>query len=219
MKKFNFREKRKNIMMCAFLFVSIAIVTLTVAYASLSATLKITGSTDVVASTWDVYIANSQFTTSLPSSGGSGTSPTPLNNVYGDYKVVPLAVGEDGSCVSGTNCINSISGTTLSFSTMPLYKPGDFKAISFDVINGGSIDAKLDSFILNGISDEQDVYLNYYIKYSDGSTIKNGDKLSGGTTKGMILVIEFDKNVTSSQLPTTGQSLSLSFTLNYVQAN
>ena len=220
MNKFGISIKHKAILFSIFIGVIISIITLTVIYASLSASLQITGRTDVVASNWDVHLANGQFTTSIPSVGdvGGNGSPRSVNNVYDDYKVVPLAGTDiDVGCYSGTDCIDYMSGTTGSFYTAPLSKPGDFKAISFDVVNGGSIDAKLDGFVLNGISSAQDVYLNYYILYSDGYTPSVGDVLTAGSTKSMVLVIEFDKDVTSSQLPTTGQSLSLSFTLNYVQ--
>ena len=91
------------------------------------------------------------------------------------------------------------------------------RMLYFDVVNGGTIDAKLDSTILNGISSEQDVYLNYYVVDPEGVLIKEGDILSSGDTKTMILVLEFDNNVTADQLPTTNQNLNLSFTLNYVQ--
>ena len=222
MNNIGFRGKRQAIIFSVFIGLVFSIVTLTVVYAALSATLKITGSSDVVASTWDVYLTNGQFTTSIPSIGdvggnGSPIIPTSVNNVYDDCKVVPLGASGIVGCSSGTDCISYMSGTTGSFYTAPLSKPGDFKAISFDVVNDGSIDAKLDSFILDGISTAQDVYLNYYILYSDGKTPTVGDVLTAGSTKSMVLVIEFDDNVTASQLPTTGQSLSLSFTLNYVQ--
>lgn len=219
MNRFNFRYNKQRMIVTTLVGLIFSIVTLTVVYASLSTTLNISGSSDVIASTWDVHLANGQFTTSIPSiSAGTGGSSTPVNNVYDDYKVVPLATHDGGnSCSSGTDCIDYMSGTSGSFYTAPLSKPGDFKAISFDVVNGGGIDAKLDGFVLDGISSAQDVYLNYYILYSDGYTPKSGDVLTAGSTKSMVLVIEFDDSISSSQLPTTDQSLDLSFTLNYVQ--
>ena len=207
-----FKSKRKTIFSCIFAALIISIVTLSVVYAALSTSLKITGSTDVVASTWSVYLSGGNFASSIPT---GGSHAVPQSNIYGDYNVSFLAAGH--SCTSDTDCIDTISGTSISFVTAPLSKPGDFKVLAFDVVNGGSIDAKLDGFVLNGISSAQDVYLNYYILYSDGTTPSVGDVLTAGSTKSMALVIEFDEDVTSSQLPTTDQSLSLSFTLNYVQ--
>ena len=221
MNRFNFRYNKQRMIVTTLVGLIFSIVTLTVVYASLSTTLKISGSSDVVAPKWDVHLANGKFTTSIPSiSAGTGTGSTPVNNVYDDYKVVPLMEGVPGGvveCTPGTDCISYLTGTSGSFTTTSLSKPGDFKALSFDVVNGGGIDAKLDSFVLEGISSAQDVYLNYYILYSDGYTPKSGDILTAGSTKSMGLVIEFDYSISSSQLPTTNQSLDLSFTLNYVQ--
>ena len=214
MNKFVFSKKNRTLMLSIFVGLIISIVTLSVVYAALSTALTISGSTDVVASSWNVYLANGSFTTTIPSVS-SGTNPKPVSSVYSDYKVFFLATTGTGSCNS--DCINYMSGTNGSFTTTPIEKPGDFKAISFDVVNDGTIDAKLDGFTLSGISSDQDVYLNYYILYSDGTTPKSGDVLSAGSFDSMVLVIEFDKNVTADQLPTTNQNLDLSFTLNYVQ--
>ena len=205
------RRKLLIIILCIML---VSIITLSVAYAALSTSLSITGSTDVVASSWDVHFNNISFSSSLP-----GTSLDPVASTNdNEYKIVPLAWDIEGSlCSEGKDCISYFSETSFSFYTAPLSKPGDFKAIYFDVVNGGTIDAKLDSTILNGISSEQDVYLNYYVVDPEGVLIKEGDILSSGDTKTMILVLEFDNNVTADQLPTTNQSLNLSFTLNYVQ--
>lgn len=95
---------------------------------------------------------------------------------------------------------------------------GDYKAISLDVVNAGSIDAELSSIVLSGLSSEQDVYLNYYIQYDDGSSVSSGDTLDAEETKSILLVIEFDKAVIADELPTTDQSLSLTFSMIYVQA-
>ena len=203
--------RRRRVLVIVFFVMLFSIITLSIAYAVLSTSLNITGSADVVASTWDVHLANPEFISFIPSF--SKPEPLEFSNDYNSYKVVPLA-GHD-ACIE--NCISSINNTTLSFKSSAIENPGDFKAISFDVVNDGSIDAKLDGFTLSGISSDQDVYLNYYILYSDGTTPKSGDVLSAGSFDSMVLVIEFDKNVTAEQLPTANQNLDLSLTLNYVQ--
>jgi len=216
----NLLQDRKTL----YLVLGIAIVsvfTLSIAYASLSTTLIITGSTTVEAASWDVIIEYAEFTTNIPNVSTNMPTQTTSYNVN-DYKVVPLAGTPsipNGECRGIYDCISAPSHTSISFSTEPLSKPGDFKAISLDIMNRGDIDAELDGFVLNGISDEQDVYLDYYILYKDGNTPKSGDLLEKGTTERMILVIEFDDSITASQLPTTEQSLNLTFSLNYVQAN
>ena len=161
MNKFGISRKHKAILFSIFIGVIISIITLTVVYASLSASLQITGRTDVVASNWDVHLANGQFTTSIPSINHGTAAPRSMSYIPDGYKVVPF-VDTDIGCCSGTDCISSMSGTTGSFYTASLSKPGDFKAISFDVVNGGSIDAKLDGFVLNGIC----LHLKYRSRHS-----------------------------------------------------
>lgn len=219
--RLNSRYNKKFLIIC-LVGVIVALCGLTIAYAALSSTLTISGSSDVTAATWNVYIENASFATSIPSTATQTSSSLP------NAKVIQLASSTAGSggqggsdsCTSGTDCINSFSGTTGSFYTAALSQPGDFKAIQFDVVNGGTLDAELGSTpILSGLTTEQDVYLNYYVIYSTGSSVLVGDELAAGETVSMIVVIEYDKDITSSQLPTTDQSLSLSFSLNYIQAN
>ena len=69
-----------------------------------------------------------------------------------------------------------------------------------------------------GLSSAQDVYLNYTVTYSDGSTIAANDTLNASSNRVIKVRVEFDRNITASQLPTQNQSLTLTVGLNYVQA-
>ena len=184
----------------------ILVASISLAYAALSSTLSISGSVDVVASSWDVHFENAQFVSTISNDG-----------VY-DYKVQPLRLVHE-SCDGSYDCIRSDDATSLNFTATAISKPGDFKVIQFDVVNGGTIDAKLGNYTLTGLSSEQDVYLNYYVIHADGSSISNNELLNAGERTSMKLVLEFDKNVNANQLPTTTQNLSLSFTMNYIQAD
>lgn len=196
--------KRKHLYIILITLV-ILVASISLAYAALSSTLSISGSTDVVASTWDVHFENEQFVSTISNDG-----------VY-DYKVQPLYVV--WGCSGDEDCIFMWNDTELEFSIYPLSKPGDFKAIQFDVVNGGTIDAKLSNYTLTGLSSEQDVYLNYYVIHADGSSISNNELLNAGERTSMKLVLEFDPNVAENQLPTSQQSLSLTFSMNYTQAD
>ena len=197
------KRKHLYVILCV---VSILVLSLSFAYAILSQTLTISGSADVVAATWDVHFENEQFVSSISNDG-----------LY-DYKVQPLVVVSGGGTGDGDD-ITTWSNTRLQFFIEALTKPGDFKVIQFDVVNAGTIDAKLSNYTLTGISAEQDVYLNYYVIHADGSSISNNELLNAGERTSMKLVLEFDKNVNANQLPTTTQNLSLSFTMNYIQAD
>ena len=143
----------------------------------------------------------------------NGTSK--INNATWDVHFANLEV-TSGS-VSATKAATIDSATEIDYN-VELIKPGDFYEFTVDVTNTGTIDAKLgDAPILNGVSAAQDVYTNYTVTYSDDNAINANDKLAAGATKKLKVRVEFDRNITNSQLPTEAQPLNLTFAMNYVQ--
>ena len=143
----------------------------------------------------------------------NGTSK--INNATWDVHFANLEV-TSGS-VSATKAATIDSATEIDYN-VELIKPGDFYEFTVDVTNTGTIDAKLgDAPILSGVSPEQDVYTNYTVTYSDDTAINANDKLAAGATKKLKVRVEFDRNITNSQLPTEAQPLNLTFAMNYVQ--
>ena len=145
----------------------------------------------------------------------NGTSK--INNATWDVHFANLTVTE-GS-VSATKAATIDSGKTAIDYNVELIKPGDFYEFTVDVTNTGTIDAKLgEAPILSGVSAAQDIYTNYTVTYSDNDTAINAnDKLAAGATKKLKVRVEFDRNITNSQLPTEAQPLNLTFAMNYVQ--
>ena len=143
----------------------------------------------------------------------NGTSK--INNATWDVHFANLEV-TSGS-VSATKAATIDSATEIDYN-VELIKPGDFYEFTVDVTNTGTIDAKLGAApILNGVSAEQDVCTNYTVTYSDDTAIHANDKLAAGATKKLKVRVEFDRNITNSQLPTEAQTLDLKFAMNYVQ--
>lgn len=143
----------------------------------------------------------------------NGTSK--INNATWDVHFANLKV-TSGS-VSATKAATIDSATEIDYN-VELIKPGDFYEFTVDVTNTGTIDAKLgEAPILSGVSAEQDVYTNYTVTYSDDTAINANDKLAAGATKKLKVRVEFDRNITNSQLPTEAQTLDLKFAMNYVQ--
>ena len=143
-----------------------------------------------------------------------GTSK--INNATWNVHFANLNVTE-GS-VTATKAASIDATTTTIDYDVNLTKPGDFYEFTVDVTNTGSINAKLSAIpTLGGVSTEQDVYTNYNVTYSNGKAIGANDKLAAGETKTLKVKVEFDKNITSNQLPTTAQPLNLTFAMNYVQ--
>lgn len=104
--------------------------------------------------------------------------------------------------------------------TVDLVEPGDFYEFTVDVKNAGTIPAKLSALpTMSGVSAEQDVYVNYTVTYEDGTEVKAGDELAAnGGVKTLKVRVEYDPTITSDQLPTEDQSLTLTYSMNYIQA-
>lgn len=113
----------------------------------------------------------------------------------------------------------TISANKLSISyAVPLQVPGDFYEFTVDVKNAGTIPAKLSALpTVSGVSSAQDVYVNYTFTHTDGTAITAGEKLAAGASKNFKVRVEFDRNVTASQLPTSAQNLNLTVAMQYEQ--
>ncbi|MBQ6498229.1 MAG: hypothetical protein IJI58_05890, partial [Bacilli bacterium] len=125
--------------------------------------------------------------------------------------------------VSGTNVVTAptiSNSTTVNYSII-LDKPGDFYEFTVDAVNGGSIDAMIDTIDskLNGatITTLPD-YLNYTVAYSDDGALQPNHQLLHNTTETYKVRIEYRTDIELNQLPATNQTLSLQFTVTYRQA-
>ena len=126
---------------------------------------------------------------------------------------------ESGSVTAPTPTIDS-DKTTVSY-TVTLEKPGDYYEFTVDAVNGGTIDAMIDTIDskLNGatITTLPD-YLKYTVTYSDGVALEPNHQLLHNTTEKYKVRIEYRTDIELNQLPATNQTLSLQFTVTYRQA-
>ena len=115
----------------------------------------------------------------------------------------------------------TISNQTTVNYNITLNTPGDYYEFTVDAVNGGSIDAMIDTIDskLNGatITTLPD-YLNYTVTYSDGVPLEANHQLLHNTTEKYKVRIEYRTDIELNQLPTTNQSLTLQFTVTYRQA-
>ena len=113
-----------------------------------------------------------------------------------------------------------ISGTsTLSFD-VDLNIPGEFYEFSVDVVNGGSIDAMIDSVVKTPeLTTEQAKYIKYEITYENGESISTKQTLKKGTSTPIKVRVEYRKDLVASDLPSSATELSLKLTLVYVQSD
>ena len=98
--------KSRKMLFILFCLVLVSVLSVTLAYAALSSNLTISGSADVVASTWDVHFENETVVNKLS------------NNLY-DYEVSNMAIWECSPQV-GIDCILKVSDLKINFATSSL---------------------------------------------------------------------------------------------------
>ena len=185
MRRFNFSIKDRKILYLVFSVVLICLFTLTIAYSALSTILSINGNSEVVASSWDIYLSNPSVT------NGSVTDD------------VPTIIGND----------------TLEFNSI-LNVPGDFYEFRFDIVNDGSIDAMIDSFVKSPeLTDEQKKYLKYEVSYLSGESITEKQLLKKGTKVPVKVRIEYRNDISVSDLPSNATTLDLALRFIYSQSD
>ena len=121
--------------------------------------------------------------------------------------------------VEATTTPTIINSRTINF-VVGLKEPGDYYKFTVDIVNNGTIDAMIDSVVkAPTLTETQAKYLKYEIEYTDGNSILDKQLLQKETSKTMSVLVAYRSDVASSDIPTEGESLNLSFTMNYVQAD
>ena len=120
--------------------------------------------------------------------------------------------------VSAANPTLTSSNTVVTFSPT-LKTPGDEYSFSVKVVNAGSIDAMLSEVVKTGVSTTQAKYTEFSVTYLDGTEINVKDKLGAGKSLPLKVVVRYKDDITAADLPSSDQTLSLSLTLTYVQAD
>lgn len=151
-------------------------------------------------------------------------------DIHFENLTVETSLGEAGFQTAPT--IQSL--TTIGNYEAKVTKPGDQVSFTFDVINAGSIDAKLDQLLINsvaggtptctgkdattGVSDATIVCgnLTYSLTYvSDDTNVAANNTLAKGTTKRMRVTLKY----TGSTLPANDVEITgLGITLTYAQS-
>lgn len=178
-------------------FIVIALLLLiSIGYAALTTNLTIGGSSTVKKQTFNVYFNNVQVNQSSVSGAKVTTAPS-----------VPA---------------NSTSTTTLTWA-VTLDTPGEFYEFNVDIVNGGTIDAMVNTAtnnIVSTLTQAQRAYLDYTVTYVNGAAIERYDKLAVGETKTITVRLEFKQDVNPGDLPAEGETgISLSFSSDYVPAD
>ena len=127
---------------------------------------------------------------------------------------------KSGSVTASTPVIDTAK-TTVSYS-VTLNLPGDYFEFTVDAKNAGTIDGMISavSSKLNGAEiTTLPNYLEYSVSYSDGIAIQNNHLLEAGKTETYKIRAGYKKDITKDDLPSTEQTLNLTFSVTYVQSD
>lgn len=193
------KGRRKNNRIMILLVVILAI---SLGYALIATTLKITGTSIIKKQRWNVYWDNAQV------SEGSKTTDTPV-------------ISQD----EGDMLKTKVSWTT-SF-----VEPGDFYEFTIDAVNAGSIDAKISEFetkVTFGDKKRLPKYLTFTATYVDGTEPEINDlleKASNGnpTKKKYKIRMEYDGDKATADdinnMPSEGITVNMTYIITYSQGN
>lgn len=145
---------------------------------------------------------------------GKGT----LSKNSWDIHFENLVIVDNGASVVTTAPTIDSTKTKVSFN-ITLSKPGDTYEFTVDAVNKGTIDAILSGFSATSLTTDQQKYLTYTVTYSDGATISTKDYLKKGTSETIRVRVRFRDDLTSADLPSSAETLNLTATLVYVQAD
>lgn len=112
----------------------------------------------------------------------------------------------------------SASETTVTYN-VTLDQPGDFYEFTVDAVNDGTIDAMVDTVSNTGLTENQQKYLIYQATYEDDSEIMTKHSLKKQTTETYKVRVEYNSEVEGEDLPGADQTVTLTFSVNYVQAD
>lgn len=140
----------------------------------------------------------------------------PIDKVTWDVHYENLVVSK-GS-VNATKAATIKDGNIAIVYEVPLLIPGQFYEFTVDVVNEGSIPAKVSATpTLGGVSKDNELYLKYTATYANGKKVKVNDVLDVGEKVTYKVRAEFVKKLELEELPKEDIKMELTFAVNYAQ--
>lgn len=144
--------------------------------------------------------------------------------VYGAKKVDALRWNiqfeniqvKDGSVTPIEEATIDESKTKISYEVR-LNVPGDYYSFDADIVNSGTMNAKIYDIIEKSITEEQKKYIDYYVKYTNGDEIKKEDTLDAAEKKKVTVMLKFRDDIPKEDLPEVSSALDLSYQIVYVE--
>ena len=100
-----------------------------------------------------------------------------------------------------------------------LPSPGTYYSFDADMVNRGTMDAKISDIIEKGLSEKQKRYVDYSVKYKDGTIPAKDDVLNAGERRTVTVLVKFkDKDkISYDDLPKETELLNLSYKVVFVE--
>lgn len=211
------KGKKTSIVIALLLLLAVV----TIGYASLSATLNISGTSKIKDNTWEVEPDENDPEVIVCPTGEVCT----INPQNEDPARDPSTLEPDDGVPTTENpnpngAIVWMDGNTVYFKHL-LTEPGDSFTFTTKFSNTGSIDAKVASVNKTTLTATQAKFLTYTVTYEDGTEVKAGDALAAGADHTFKVTVTYRKDIT--ELPTTAEFNEIKefaslFTVNYEQA-
>ena len=121
--------------------------------------------------------------------------------------------------VTATTAASITDPTTVTFAAT-LDEPNDFYEFTVDVTNQGTMDAMIDSFSISPtLTTAQEKFLEYTVTYSDGTALVDKQELKTNALETLKLRLSYKENDDKTNYPTTDQTFTINFSVDYVQAD
>lgn len=193
-------SKRKFVQNVSIIVLAVAIIVMSVGYAAYGENLTVTGTTTIQKASWDIHFANYKKTANT-------------NILDSNISAPNLGTGTTSATFTATLAMNQTYEFTM------------------DVENAGTFDALLKSFSLTATKDgvSQTVnadgqsysndYLNYSVKWSDGTALAANQALTHNTSKTILINVTTTQPEDDNLLPSDNETYVFTLTLNYSQSN
>ena len=183
-------EKERRVKVLVIVTLLIAVIGLSVAFAALSQTLTINGSAYLNATKWGIKFEN-------------------LSS--------PIKVGD--ASVTGEAKINESTYVEITDMNVNLKTPGDSVTYNVDLVNEGTINAKIEKIEKTQLTEEQAKYLSFKVLKENNEELNEGYILGKETRIPLTIKIEFKKDITKEDLPKEISEITLSYRINFVQTD
>ncbi len=144
------------------------------------------------------------------------TSNSTIGKVTFDVHFENLKIKEGSMTAKIPANINAGDKTKISFS-LDLKDPGSYYEFTADIVNKGTLDAKVNLVKIDGLTDEQRKYIKVSYKYIYGTEILINDLFKSGEKEGVKVRVEFLKDINGADLPSTDEPLNLTFETEFIQ--